>query len=185
MKGLVGLFIVNTGRYSWPMTALNTLKSRHAALSGLVALLALIALPVAGQDSAPDKAETKEAPLVSGADLVAGMTDIPVEEWRSLAMGKTLVYQVGPDLFALERYPLTGNRVELQLNTGECYSGVWNHQGQAYCFYWDADQPACFRHMRRGDEIVIVELQDGAPTDRTQTMTQITNASLACGQHMS
>lgn len=181
MKGLPGLFNGESGRYSGSMFARITSTAQPLAVLGLVFAIAWAGLPAAGQDADAAGDKTAQPP----SDLIAGMTDIPVEEWRAMAMGKTLVYQVGPDLFALERYPLAGNRVELQLNTGECYSGVWDHQGHTYCFYWDADRPACFRHMRRDEEIVIVELDDGAPTDRTQTMTQITDASLACGQHMS
>jgi len=65
--------------------------------------------------------------LLSAGPLFAGETasqsgDIPVEEWREMALGKTLTYMIGPEFFALERYAPTGNRVDLQLNTGSKWS---------------------------------------------------------------
>lgn len=118
-----------------------------------------------------------EAPVATG--------DIPVEEWREMALGRTLTYRVGPDFFALERYAPTGNAVELQLNTGECLSGVWSHSGNAYCFDWGDARPACFRHVRQGDEILIIHLENGVETQNLQHMTAITDAPLSCGQFTS
>jgi len=111
--------------------------------------------------------------------------DISLEDWRKMAMGKTLTYKIGPDFFALERYATSGNRVDLQLNTGECLAGTWSHSNNTYCFDWGDTRAACFRHIRNGDTILIVQMDNGQETTNIQQMTQISDAPLSCGQHMS
>ena len=37
-----------------------------------------------------------------------------------------------------------------------------------YCFHWDGQGTSCFRHARLGDEILIIEQQNGADTPMTQ-----------------
>jgi len=128
--------------------------------------------------------------LLSAGPLFAGETasqsgDIPVEEWREMALGKTLTYMIGPEFFALERYAPTGNRVDLQLNTGECLVGTWTHSGNTYCFDWGDVQAACFRHVRTGDGISIIQMDNGVETTNIQQMVNITDAPLSCGQNMS
>jgi len=86
---------------------------------------------------------------------------------------------------ALERYAETGNRVDLQLNTGECLAGTWSHSGNVYCFDWGDDRASCFRHVRTGDTISIIQMDNGVETTNIQQMTQISDAPLSCGQHMS
>ena len=58
-----------------------------------------------------------------------GIVDIPPAEWRDMALGRTLIYTIEGDFFALERYAQSGNRVELQLSSGECLSGTWSPRG--------------------------------------------------------
>ncbi len=128
--------------------------------------------------------------ILSVTPLWAGETasrngDIPVEEWRELALGKTLTYRIGEEFFALERYAPSGNRVDLQLNTGECLAGTWSHVGNSYCFDWGDDRAACFRHVRTGDAIAIIQMDNGVETNNIQHMTNISEAPLSCGQNMS
>jgi len=128
--------------------------------------------------------------ILSAVPAFAGETvsqsgDISVDEWREMALGKTLTYMVGPEFFALERYAPTGNRVDLQLNTGECLAGTWSHSGNTYCFDWGDDRAACFRHVRTGDGISIIQMDNGVETSNIQQMVNITDAPLSCGQHMS
>lgn len=111
--------------------------------------------------------------------------DIPPGEWKELALGRTLVYMIDGELFAYERYPKTGNQVELQLATGECLSGTWSHSDNAYCFDWGAATPACFRHVRVADQIMIIQQENGEDTDAMQQMVGATDAPLLCGQQMS
>ncbi len=111
--------------------------------------------------------------------------DIPVEEWRSMALGRTLTYMIGGTFFALERYAPDGNKVELQLNTGECLAGTWTHAGSTYCFDWGDERAACFRHVRAGQDILIIQVDNGVETDNIQLMTNISDAPLNCGQNLS
>jgi len=58
----------------------------------LVLLLAsLTAMPLNAQEAGPPN-------------------DIPVEEWRDMALGRTLTYQINGQFFALEQYFPSGNR---------------------------------------------------------------------------
>ena len=114
-----------------------------------------------------------------------GLTDISAEEWRRLALGKTLTYSVEGKPFALERYAYSGNQVELQFADGECFSGTWIHSGNLFCFDWGFERAHCFRHVSVGGRILIINVVDGEETGSVQEMTKISNAPLACSQNMS
>ena len=114
-----------------------------------------------------------------------GLTDLSAEEWRKLALGKTLTYAVEGQPFALERYALTGNQVELQFADGECFTGTWTHSGNLFCFDWGFERAHCFRHVSVGGRILIINVVDGEETGSVQEMTKISNAPLACSQNMS
>ena len=120
-----------------------------------------------------------------GAENTTTSGDIPPDEWRELALGRTLTYMIGDEFFALERYAPTGNRVELQLNNGECLAGTWSHSDNVYCFDWGSGRNACFRHVRAGSEIVIIQMDGEVETSKIQHMTQISDAPLSCGENMS
>lgn len=124
------------------------------------------------------------SPVTAGEAVPQG-GDIPVEDWRKMALGKTLTYMIGSEFFALERYAPTGNRVDLQLNTGECLAGTWSHAQNSYCFDWGDDRAACFRHVRTGEGITIIQLDNGVETSNIQQMTSVSDAPLNCGQNMS
>jgi hypothetical protein len=108
-------------------------------------------------------------------------TDIPVAEWVAMAMGRTLTYRIDGELWAMERYTPGTNRVTLQLYDGTCMEGTWDYSAPIYCFHWDGEGTACFRHARRGEEILIIETQDGQDTPAVQMMTGVTDVPLACG----
>lgn len=108
-------------------------------------------------------------------------TDIPVEEWRAMAMGRTLTYKIGGELWALERYFTGTNYVALQLFDGTCLQGTWDYRAPLFCFHWDGQGTSCFRHVRVGSEILIVETQDGQDTAMTQEMTGVSDAPVSCG----
>ena len=131
-------------------------------------LFCFTALAATAQDPSPDLGQ-----------------DIPPDEWRALALGQTLVYVIGGDLFAYERYAISGNQVELQLSNGDCLFGTWTHSQNAYCFDWGDETPACFRHVRRGEDIFIIEQHLGQDTGGIQQMVGTTEAPLLCGQNMS
>lgn len=125
------------------------------------------------------------ATSVSASDELFPDADISEADWRNLALGKTLTYRIGDTFFALERYAISGNRVEIQLSSGECLSGTWSHSGNAYCYSWESSPPVCFRHLNVNDEIIVVQVENGQPTDNIQTMTNISEAPLSCGQNLS
>ncbi len=110
-----------------------------------------------------------------------GAANIPVEDWREMAAGRTLTYRVGDELWALERYAPSGNGVTLQFYDGTCLKGTWDYAAPLYCFHWEGEGTSCFRHARVGREIVIIETLDGADTGSVQKMTGVSDVPLACG----
>ena len=108
-------------------------------------------------------------------------TDIPPEEWRAMAEGRTLTYEINGAFFALEHYYPHSNRVTLQASDGRCLQGTWSYQAPHYCFYWENEAPACFRHARIGSEILIIETENGQDTPMTQEMTHVSDAPVSCG----
>lgn len=125
----------------------------------------LLALPAASQ---------------SPSERIARAANIPVEEWRAMAMGHTLTYRIDGQFWALERYYPGTNRVTLQLYDGRCMEGTWDYAEPLYCFHWEGQGTSCFRHARLGDEILIIESQNGADTPMTQNMTAVTDVPLTC-----
>ena len=117
----------------------------------------------------------------SPAERIAEAEDIPVEEWTAMAMGRTLTYRIGGELWAFEHYHPGTDRVTLQLYDGACMEGRWDYAAPIYCFYWEGEDKACFRHARLGDEIIVIESLDGVDTPMTQSMTAVTDMPLACG----
>jgi hypothetical protein len=109
------------------------------------------------------------------------LTDIPVEEWAGMATGRTLSYSIDGELWALERYYHGTNRVTLQFFDGSCLEGVWEYEAPLYCFHWEAEGTSCFRHVRQGDEILILETRDGVETGAVQVMSGVGDTPLACG----
>jgi hypothetical protein len=52
-----------------------------------------------------------------------------------------------------------------------------------YCFYWDREGTVCFRHVRRGDGAVVIQLaEDGSDTLSVQLMTEVSDMPLGCGE---
>ena len=118
---------------------------------------------------------------LAAADLPAGPAgDIPVEEWRAMAGGRTVTYRIDGALWALERY-FAGNRVQLQLYDGSCLDGTWSYEAPHYCFHWEGQGTSCFRHARVGGAIVVIQTQDGTDTPLTQDVTAVTDTPLDCG----
>jgi hypothetical protein len=132
----------------------------------IAALLALLLLPAASQPP---------------AERAAQAVNIPVQEWIAMATGRTLTYRINGEFWALEHYYPGTNRVMLQLYDGTCMQGTWDYTEPLYCFHWQGQGTSCFRHARLGDDILIIETQDGIDTPMTQNMTAVTDVPLACG----
>jgi hypothetical protein len=107
--------------------------------------------------------------------------DIPVEEWREMAAGRTLTYRIGEELWAFERYAPAGDGVMLQFYDGTCLEGRWDYAAPLYCFHWEGEGTSCFRHARLGEEVLIIETRDGVETGAVQEMTGVSDLPLTCG----
>jgi len=118
---------------------------------------------------------------LGGEESGTGLSDIPLQEWRDMSLGKTLTYSIDGQFFALERYSTSGDAVMLQLSDGTCYSGSWTHNETSYCYFWEDNPAVCFRHVRAEDEIMILHLDDGVETGEVQTMVGISDTPLVCG----
>ena len=131
-----------------------------------LAALAVVLLPAASQ---------------SPAERIARAANIPVEEWRAMAMGRTLTYRINGELWAFEHYYPGTNRVTLQLYDGSCLHGTWDYAEPLYCFHWEGQGTSCFRHARVDGGILIVETLNGHDTPLTQDMSGVTDLPLTCG----
>jgi hypothetical protein len=114
-------------------------------------------------------------------ERIARAENIPVEEWKAMAMGRTLTYRINGELWAFEHYHPGTNRVTLQLYDGSCLHGTWEYAEPLYCFHWEGQGTSCFRHARVDGGILIVETQDGQDTPLTQDMSGVTDLPLTCG----
>ena len=121
------------------------------------------------------------AAALAATDRAAAAGDIPVEEWRAMASGRTVTYRIDGELWALEHYFPGTDRVQLQLYDGTCLDGTWDYRAPHYCFHWSGQGTSCFRHARVGDAIVIIQTEDGVDTPLTQEVTAVTDTPLACG----
>lgn len=119
-------------------------------------------------------------PVASDPDPYPG--EISPGEWQSMSRGKTLMYRIEGTPWALERYPSGGgNQVMLQfIESGECISGNWTFDAGIYCFNWNSGEQACFRHIRAGEEVLVIHVEDGQPTGGVQTMDVIGDMPLQC-----
>jgi hypothetical protein len=104
-----------------------------------------------------------------------------VEEWAAMASGRTLTYRIDGELWAMEHYVPGTDRVVLQFQDGTCINGTWDFAAPLYCFHWEVEGTSCFRHVRSGDEILILETVDGVDTGAVQVMTGVSDTPLACG----
>ena len=118
----------------------------------------------------------------TGLEDLAGAVDIPPEDWREMAAGRTVTYRIGGIFWAMERYDREGNGVTLQFENGECTEGVWEYAEPLYCFHWTDRGTSCFRHARIGERIVVIETLDGAETGAVQDVSDISQIPLVCGR---
>jgi hypothetical protein len=134
-----------------------------------------LALLLAGMLAAPAAAtEPADAPI-------PGAVDIPPGEWSEMAAGRTLSYAIGGRFWALERYEAQGDGVALEFRDGTCLVGRWEYVAPLYCYHWEGEGTSCFRHVRVGDDILILETEGGQATGAIQVMTGVSDVPLACG----
>lgn len=115
------------------------------------------------------------------AGRIGEAVDIPAEDWAAMAAGRTLTYQIEGAPFAREHYYPGTDRVTLQLEDGHCLEGRWSYAAPFYCFYWEGEAPACFRHVRLDQTIVVIQTDNGVDTPVIQRMTGVSDTPLFCG----
>ncbi len=145
-----------------------------------------LALPLAAAllSAALPPQAAAETPLRVTQDIVEaedGLVDIPKAEWFDMVRGRTVIYKIGPDVWAFETYATTGNYVAIQLADGSCMDGTWEHVDGAFCFAWESREYSCFRHARDGEEILIIPVVDGVQSGTTQLVSGISDAPITCG----
>lgn len=114
-----------------------------------------------------------------------GLPDIAVQEWTELTAGKTVTYRIDGQFWALERYVAGTNRVMIQFSDSSCLEGTWEYVEPLYCFHWIGEGTSCFRHVRMGEEILVLETERGVETGDVQVMTGVSDTPLACGPAIS
>ncbi len=108
------------------------------------------------------------------------LQDIGQAEWSDLTSGRTLSYSIDGEIWAREYYDPNSDRVVLKLNDGTCMNGRWEFSEPLFCFHWDESGTACFRHVRFGDEILVLETDNGVENGAVQVVEGISNLAPDC-----
>jgi hypothetical protein len=117
------------------------------------------------------------APLVAPFALAgedAPGEPILVDEWRAMTAGRTVWYSLNGEHWGKEHFHPSKDQATFVGADGECVTAEWIYADGVYCFAYGGLH--CFRHLRRGGEIVIAPLGDGA----VQTVEQIDRTPLSC-----
>lgn len=116
--------------------------------------------------------------LAAGAAHSGADEPIPPEAWRALTTGKTLYYYKDGELFGREYYMNDKGDVIFRFPNGACAEGRWAFAEEKYCFAF-AGELHCFRHVKRGDAIVVIGEEDG----EEQTVERIVEKEpLSCSE---
>ncbi|MEO0999427.1 MAG: hypothetical protein AAFW69_02300 [Pseudomonadota bacterium] len=132
----------------------------------LVILVALVSVPATAQEV------LKPQP---------GDVDIDPDTWRDLVMGRTVYYSAFDEHWGREYYWPGTNRITFQHASGQCAEATWDYNPVSfeYCFYFD--RPHCFRHLRRGEAIVILPTRtEPGEAPFEQLVSEITAAPFTC-----
>lgn len=119
------------------------------------------------------------APLA--AEQPGALEDIAPEEWREMVEGHSVTYNIGGAFWAREAYDPASNAVVIRMADGSCLEGTWNWAEGVYCFAWRGQGTSCFRHVRRGDDILIIPMVDGLPSGAIQTVAGVSDLPVSCG----
>jgi hypothetical protein len=99
---------------------------------------------------------------------------IPPEEWRALTAGRTVWYSLNGEHWGREYFDPERDRATFLGADGTCVTASWIYADGVYCFAYGGMH--CFRHMRRGDSIVVSPLGEGAE----QTVEKIDRTPISC-----
>ncbi|MGF1444744.1 MAG: hypothetical protein ACFBRM_00920 [Pikeienuella sp.] len=132
-------------------------------------------LPVPDAEREPDPPAVPEFDSRDIPDLAPGDRLIPGEEWRAMTTGKVVWYAIEGRLWGREFFHPNGTQSIFVASDGTCLEGVWWEGNGVYCFSYEGLH--CFRHVLRGDQILIVSITGG----EVQTVERITDdGPLAC-----
>lgn len=106
--------------------------------------------------------------------------DIGPAEWSDMASGRTISYAIDGEVWAREYYAPTGDRVVLKFNDGSCLNGSWDYTEPLFCFHWEGNGTSCFRHVRLGGAILVLETEQGAETGGVQIVAGVEDVALDC-----
>ncbi len=108
-------------------------------------------------------------------DLGTGLRQIPVEDWRALAIGRVVWYAIDGVHWGREYYFPDGQRAVFLASDGTCLSGIWWEAEGVYCFAYEGLH--CFRHVEVDGRILVVSTTGG----EVQTVERITeDGPLSC-----
>lgn len=127
----------------------------RSPLRRLLALLALCAAPVLAEDGYEGE-------------------PIAPEEWRSLTGGRTVWYTLNGEHWGREHFFADQDRATFLGADGLCVTAPWTYADGVYCFAYGGLH--CFRHLRRGTDIVVVPLGEGAE----QRVERIDRTPISC-----
>jgi hypothetical protein len=99
---------------------------------------------------------------------------ISLDEWRALTAGRTVWYSLNGAHWGKEHFHPNEDRATFVGADGDCITARWIYADGVYCFAYGGLH--CFRHLRRGDEIVVSPLGSGME----QVVEQIDRTPLSC-----
>lgn len=118
------------------------------------------------------------AMALAATPAMANDAEISPDAWRTLTQGKTLHYFKDGELYGREYYAPDGKSTVFRFPNGLCAEGQWAFAERQYCFAYGG-QLHCFKHIQRGDDIVILGLDDG---EEQKVEKIVENEPLSCGE---
>jgi len=118
------------------------------------------------------------AMALAATPAMANDAEISPDAWRALTQGKTLHYFKDGELYGREYYAPDGKSTVFRFPNGLCAEGQWAFAERQYCFAYGG-QLHCFKHIQRGDDIVILGLDDG---EEQKVEKIVENEPLSCGE---
>ncbi|WP_316014783.1 hypothetical protein [Roseobacter sp. HKCCA0434] len=110
--------------------------------------------------------------------------DIPLAEWRAMTEGRTVIYRIGPEVFARETYHPGGQVVSILYADGTCLEGTWRfiEPASAYCFSWPNGK-FCYRHMEDAQGLYVLPVDESGARDarwEIQRIEGISERTVSC-----
>ena len=120
------------------------------------------------------------AALLAASPAIANGSDAEIDPdaWRALTTGKTLHYFKNGELYGREYYAPDGKSTVFRFPNGLCAEGQWAYAERQYCFAYGG-QLHCFKHIQRGEDIVILGLEDG---EEQKVEKIVKNEPLSCSE---